>query len=266
MTETPGDARTVAAAGMGSVQFAEQFAQQVLEVVVVVDVGEEAGIIRVVVVPVGPMEVFDIELFLDLFPGVLEDVRAFFSGFEFELAAERDVVEFVRGEGQPLEGGAAENEEALSVRRGGETAADILAEYPDIPFFNIQAAQVVAFFQLLGEIQLAPVRGQEMVPDVGCMRSQAAEAVIAGDEVQHEFFDLLVGAVLLLFLFGLLGGFFTEEHLLDVFFFFADVFTTIIIKLFKCRTLVNRQKHQCLNAVNYLCPSKMYIVHPVVNR
>ena len=33
-----------------------------------------------------------------------------------------------------------------------------------------------------------------MVSDVGCMRGQAAEAVIAGDEVQHEFFDLLVGA------------------------------------------------------------------------
>ena len=59
---------------MRTVQFAQHFAQQILEIVVVVDGRQETAISFAVSVPIDAVNVFFIELVLHLLPSMVENV------------------------------------------------------------------------------------------------------------------------------------------------------------------------------------------------
>ena len=67
----------VTGTGMRSVQFTQHFAQQFLEIIVVVDAWEKTAICVTIAFPVDSMNIFHIEFVFDLLPSMVEDVLAF---------------------------------------------------------------------------------------------------------------------------------------------------------------------------------------------
>ena len=75
---------------MRSVQLAQHLGEKVLEIVIVVYVGHELGVILPVAGPVDAMDGRIIELLVDLFPYMLEKVVPFGSGFELIVSGKGD--------------------------------------------------------------------------------------------------------------------------------------------------------------------------------
>ena len=75
---------------MRAVQLAKHFAEHIAEVIVVVDIGQEALVILTITFPVHAMDVLYIEFVLDLLPDVVEDVFPFLIGTVVEVGLEVD--------------------------------------------------------------------------------------------------------------------------------------------------------------------------------
>ena len=78
---------------MRCVQFAQHLAQHLLEVAVVVDVGQEALVSLAVAFPVYAMQVLVVELVLHLSPNVVEHVGALLVGLIVERSFEVDILD-----------------------------------------------------------------------------------------------------------------------------------------------------------------------------
>ena len=78
---------------MRCVQLAQHLAQHLLEVAVVVDVGQEALVSLAVAFPVYAMQVLVVELVLHLSPNVVEHVGTLLVGLIVERSFEVDVLD-----------------------------------------------------------------------------------------------------------------------------------------------------------------------------
>ena len=59
---------------MRGIELTEELAEELCEVLIIIDIGEEATIGGAVVIPVYPMKLLVVELILDLLPSVVEDI------------------------------------------------------------------------------------------------------------------------------------------------------------------------------------------------
>ena len=75
---------------MGTVEFAEHLGKEILEIEIVVDVIQECLIVVVIILPVGAMQVLNIELLLDLLPYMLEHIPPLFCRSVLEITGETD--------------------------------------------------------------------------------------------------------------------------------------------------------------------------------
>ena len=80
----------VACSGMGTVEFTEHLGEQVLEIEVVVYIGEELRVVVVHSLPVHAVDCGVVELLVHLLPAVFEDVGALLGGPVVELRIEAD--------------------------------------------------------------------------------------------------------------------------------------------------------------------------------
>ena len=117
-----GAVRIVAGTGVRAVELAQHLAQHVAEVVVVVDMGQEALVGRAIALPVDAVDVGVVELVLDLSPDVVEQILTLLVGLPVEGSLEADGLLLALGEVQLLDA-LGDEIEVLEVLVGLHVAA-----------------------------------------------------------------------------------------------------------------------------------------------
>ena len=142
-----GDGRTIAGTRVRTIQFAQHFTQHVAEVVVVVDVRQEALVGLTIACPVDTMQLGIIELFLDLTPDVVEQILALLVGLIVEGSLETDGLHLVLGKVYLLDG-ASQEVERLELAVGLHlSATHILQHQFGLVLQQIVAPEVVAILE-----------------------------------------------------------------------------------------------------------------------
>src|SRR5258708_2157491 len=80
-----GKVGSISSAGMGAIQLAQQLTEQYLEIIVVIDIGQELLVEVMVIDPVHALKVRVEEFLFDLLPGMFEDVSPLCRCVEFHL-------------------------------------------------------------------------------------------------------------------------------------------------------------------------------------
>ena len=75
---------------MRGVQLTEELAEELCEVLIIIDIGEEAAVGRAVVIPVHTMELLIVELILDLLPSMVKDIGTLLSWAVVKLSRVAD--------------------------------------------------------------------------------------------------------------------------------------------------------------------------------
>ena len=111
---------------MRSIQFAKHLCQHIAEVILVVDIWQELLVCLLVCGPVNTMQVFAVELVVDLTPDVLEQVLAFLIRTIVEWSLEVDICTFALGNLNLLYTASAHNKKVLTLLVGHKvSSADI---------------------------------------------------------------------------------------------------------------------------------------------
>ena len=200
------EARTrgaVAGTRVGTVQFAQHLAQHVAEIVVVIDVGQEALVILAVAFPVHAMDVLDVEFVLDLLPDVVEDVLAFLIGTVVEVGLKADGLGLAFAQVNLLDAVARADKEVLAVlvQFHGTTAHALEHDF-GLVLTQVMFPQVHAALEGCLIIERVTAVGQDIIAQAGRVHGQARNAVTAVLQVklQCRHGRLFVGRGLFLFI------------------------------------------------------------------
>ena len=140
---------------MRTVQLAEHFAQQFLEIVIIVDARQETTIGIAVAFPVDSVDVFHIELVLHLLPSMVEDVLAFFGRFVIEDCFKVYSLTFAVLDGYFLDTSTATHVEMFPFLVGyHHTIADSFHDKLGTVFFQVLTPEVGTFFERCLVIEL----------------------------------------------------------------------------------------------------------------
>ena len=183
--------RRIVAAGVGDVHLAQQLADHLGVIIVVVDEGQEFPVDAEIIVPVRAVEVGHQELLLHLPPHVVVHVGLLGGLVQDHLAADHDRIGLA-ALGVDLQDAAVDGDEKrLPV--GRELQAGLrraqLAEKLRIMRARLGDPEIVALLEAGQVEKLLAVLGQGLVGDVGGMDGQAGLAPV--DAVELE--DLVVG-------------------------------------------------------------------------
>ena len=195
----------VARTRMRGVQLAQHLGEHLREVVIVVYVGQEAGIDTAVVVPVHTVQVDVVELVLDLTPYVVEDIVALLVGAVVLKSLEADALGLAVGQRHAAQAAVADIEVLDIAVRNERPAADALDQnagrvvlqvtHPQIHRAVLGADHIVELVARLRQ------QGQYPARRVG---RKAHDAVTAVFEVELQRLHLRNGRLALLA--GLLLG------------------------------------------------------------
>ena len=138
-----------AATGVRSVELAQQFAQQVGEVLVVVDVGQEFAVGFHIGLPVTAVVVEVVETLGNLLVHVVEHVLTLGKQVHLHVGLVVDACELVTGHGELLHPAAAQHKQRLAVLAGLDvgTTATHLVQQLGLVLTQVHLPQVIAFLE-----------------------------------------------------------------------------------------------------------------------
>ena len=231
---------------MRSVEFAENLAQKDGEILIIINVGEEAAVSLAIAVPIDTVEVDVIEFILDLREHVVIDVFTFERGMTVVGSLEFDCLGRTRRQGNFLHAAARNNIDVLNFGIGFDTAADALGQHLGLVLTQIVFHEVCVAGRVNGHVIKLVTVGREHIVAHGCREgSEAADAHRAVVKIKVcGRLGFFLGVFLILFVFFLL--FVLGVVAIGFFLFFLGLFGAgcLLLGQFKAVERLGRESHE----------------------